>query len=87
MGRQVKKGEKAAHILVPMVKKGAETDRESGEEKERSFLYGSTSAPVFGLHQTEGDPLPPPDPAVMAWIENLPLVEVARSWGLAEPVF
>ncbi|MBN2476314.1 MAG: IS21 family transposase [Pirellulales bacterium] len=83
VGRQVKKGEKAAHILVPLVGKRSETDAESGQTQEQTFLYGFTSAPVFGLHQTEGAPLPPPDPEVMAWLENLPLVEVARSWGLS----
>ena len=83
VGRHVKKGEKAFPILVPMVKKRAEKDAKTGEEKEVSCVYGFTSAPVFGLEQTEGDPLPPPDPEVLAWLDDLPLLDVARQWGLS----
>ena len=60
VGRHVKKGEKAVHILCPCVGKKTETDPDTGREREGSFLYGFTSAPVFGISQTEGDPLPPP---------------------------
>ncbi len=81
-GRHVKKGEKAFPILVPMCKKKEAKDEETGEEKTKTYVYGFTSAPVFGLNQTEGNPLPPPDPKVMAWLESLPLLDVARSWGL-----
>jgi len=38
---------------------------------------------VFGLSQTDGEPLPPPDPEVCQWIESLPLFDVAREWGLS----
>ena len=57
------------------------------EEEEYTYIAGFTSAAVFGLEQTEGDPLPPPDPKVMAWLESLPLVEVAREWGLSVDAF
>ena len=83
VGRHVCKGEKAFPILVPCVGKKTVTDPETGEEEERTYVYAFTSAPVFGLDQTEGDPLPPPDPAVRAWLESLPLKEVAESWGLS----
>jgi len=83
VGRYVRKGEKAFHILVPIVGKKSVENRETGEEEDRTFIRGFTSAPVFGLSQTAGEPLPPPDPAVMAWLESLPVWEVAESWGLS----
>jgi len=83
VGRHVKKGAKAFPILVPMIGKRAGKDAETGEEDERGFLYGFTSAPVFALEDTEGEPLPPPDPAVAEWLESLPLRAVAESWGLS----
>ncbi|MHC4403045.1 MAG: ArdC-like ssDNA-binding domain-containing protein [Planctomycetota bacterium] len=55
VGRFVRKGEKAFHILCPCVGKRSDTDPDTGEETERSFVYGFTSAPVFGLSQTDGD--------------------------------
>jgi len=87
VGRHVKKGEKAFPILVPLCGKVREQDPDMGEEREWSFVYGFTSAPVFGVEQTEGDPLPPPDPRVTAWLESLPLVEVAKAWGLSVDAF
>jgi len=62
VGRHVKKGAKAFPILVPMIGKRAGKDAETGEETEDTFLYGFTSAPVFRLEDTQGEPLPPPDP-------------------------
>jgi hypothetical protein len=82
-GRHVKKSEKAFAILVPMIGKRREKDLQTGEEQERSVVFGFTSAPVFGFEQTDGEPLPPPDLNVSAWIDSLPLVNVARSWGLS----
>lgn len=83
VGRCVKKGEKAFPILVPLKGKRKGVDPETGDEREVHFVYGFSSAPVFGVEQTDGDPLPPPDPAVMAWLDSLPLREVADSWGLS----
>jgi len=40
-------------------------------------------APDFGYDQTEGKPLPPADPEGASWVEALPLIEVAREWGLS----
>jgi hypothetical protein len=28
---------------------------------------------VFGLDQTDGQPLPPPDPAIAKWLDSLPI--------------
>ena len=50
----MKKGSKSFPILVPLLKKVKEKDPQTGEEEERSFLYGFTSAAVFGIEQTEG---------------------------------
>ncbi len=82
VGRSVKKGAKGFPIMVPMVGKRDKTDAETGETIEAKYVRGFSHTVVFGLEQTEGADLPPADPAVAAWIESLPLPEVARSWGL-----
>ena len=83
VGRQVKKGERSFSILVPIIHKRTKENAQTGEEEEYSYVAGFTSAPVFGLDQTEGDPLPPPDPEVTGWLDKLPLAEVAKQWGLS----
>jgi len=83
VGRQVMKGEKSFPILVPIVRKRTAENRETGQEEETTYLAGFTSAPVFGIEQTEGDPLPAPDPEVTTWLDSLPLLEVAQEWGLS----
>lgn len=83
VGRQVRKGEKSFAILVPIIKKRTTENPETGEKEEASYIAGFTSAPVFGIEQTEGDPLPPPDAEVTAWLDRLPLLEVAWEWGLS----
>ena len=72
VGRHVRKGEKCFHILVPVVGKRTDEDPKTGEEVERTWIRGFTSAAVFGYGQTDGDPLPGPDPAVARWLESLP---------------
>lgn len=54
LGRNVKKGEKAIHILAPMVGKGK--DEETGEDKAR--VFGFRGVCVFDISQTEGKDLP-----------------------------
>lgn len=83
VGRHVRKGERSFPILVPLTKRIEETDRETGETVERYVTYGFKSAAVFGYGQTDGQPLPPADPEVSRWIESLPLLDVARHWGLS----
>jgi hypothetical protein len=80
-GRQIKKGEKAFYILSPCMKRVE--DKETG--KEETILCGFRGTAVFGLEQTEGEPLPAP--ATDDWIESLPLIEVARSWGIRVDTF
>jgi hypothetical protein len=80
VSRHVKKGERACYILAPCVKK-FETEGNDGTTEEHSALYGFRCVPVFGLEQTDGAPLPVDEEAI-AWLEGLPLREVAESWGL-----
>lgn len=81
--RSVKKGEKAFSILAPMPKKLKNKDT----GKERVVVIGFKGIAVFGAEQTEGEPLPAGDPHVETWIDSLPLIDVARSWGLQVGVF
>jgi len=82
VGRQVKKGEKAIYIFGPnQITTIEERETADGVEQieEHRILY--FPIPVFGYEQTEGDPLPGEEDAA-TFIETLPLIEVARSWGL-----
>ncbi len=83
VGRNVKKGEKAFQILGPITKKWR--NEETGEE--RAIVIGYRSLPVFGLEQTEGRPLPTGDPDIDKWVKSLPLLAVARRWGLSVGTF
>jgi hypothetical protein len=81
-GRWVKKGSKAFQILVPMLKPAKIKDEATGQEKTIEVLIGFKSAPVFSVESTEGKELPAVDDTLLQWINALPLVEVARAWGL-----
>ena len=81
VGRHVKKGEHGFPILCPVTVKQTETDRETGETVERMALVGFRAQTVFGHIQTEGEPLPG-DEHVTRFIEALPLLDVAKAWGL-----
>jgi len=83
VGRHVTKGQRGFPILVPLLKKTERKNGETGDKEERSFLCGFRHSIVFGLGQTEGATLPPADPAIATWLDSLPLVDVARSWGLS----
>jgi len=89
VGRQVKKGARAAYILRPrLVKK---TD-DSGEEKEQ--LIGFAPLAVFAAGQTEGDPLPEYAPRKMpplSWVAERLGIEISYQplpgsiWGSFSP--
>ncbi len=81
-GRNVRKGEKAFFILAPVTKK---IETSSGEEK--TIVVGFKGLPVFGLEQTDGPPLPTCDPETEKWLASLPLLDVAKQWGLSVKVF
>ncbi|MCW8132663.1 MAG: hypothetical protein KIS92_20110 [Planctomycetota bacterium] len=80
VNRSVRKGEKAFYILVPIVKE-CETTNEAGQREKRRAVVGFTSAAVFGVQQTEGEPLKA-DESTAAFLDALPFVDVARAWGL-----
>lgn len=80
VGRFVKKGEKSFQILVPLMRK-VDRENSAGETETRTVVYGFKAAAVFGLSQTDGEPLAQ-DTEAQRWIDDLPLVEVAREWGL-----
>jgi len=81
VGRHVRKGERAFYILAPCTRKIVEHDDETGEESERVVVYGFRAVPVFGYEQTDGKPLPDRVESER-FIDGLPLVSVARAWGL-----
>jgi len=80
VGRKVRKGAKAFYILVPCTKK---IEIEIDEPK--FVVVGFKGVPVFALESTDGEPLPKDEYA--DWIADLPLVDVARSWGVSVDVF
>jgi antirestriction protein ArdC len=86
VGRQVKKGEKACHILAPKVTRAKEDDEARSIRAGDPLVTGFIAVPVFGLTQTEGEALPH-EVEDAAFIDALPLVEVARSWGLDVSLF
>ena len=81
VNRFVREGERATHILAPITKKIEEN------EKDRLVTVGFKAMPVFGLEQTDGEPLPTGDPAADACLATLPFREVAAQWGVAIDTF
>jgi antirestriction protein ArdC len=83
VGRHVRAGEHALLILGPCHvksnRRSTEQDETSGEPGMK--LVGFRCIPVFGYDQTEGEPLPELEKA-SAFLETLPLLEVAHHWGL-----
>ena len=82
-GRWVVKGEKSFTILAPVVR-GV---RSVATGEERQAVLGFRGVCVFGVGQTDGRALPAADPEAGRWVEELPLVEVARRWGLSVEAF
>jgi len=81
VGRTIKKGSHALWILAPCSKK-VKVEDDDGDEKERTIIYGFRSVPVFSVEDTEGDPIPESDDHYDKWIEQLPLIEVAKAWNI-----
>jgi antirestriction factor ArdC-like protein len=71
--RQVKKGSKAFHILVPYIKKQKD---ENGKETER--LYGFGCKPVFRVEDTDGEDLEYEN----LELPEIPLLERAEEWNI-----
>jgi hypothetical protein len=80
LGRRVKRGERAFYILAPRTKRVERDDPETGEAVEHALVVGYQPIAVFGYLQTEGEVLPGAEE--QGFIEALPLLSVARSWGL-----
>ncbi len=81
VGRQVRKAERGFYILEPITRTRTEIDRETGEEKKRTWCAGFKPGARFGYEQTEGEELPDRVDE-QRFLDTLPLAEVARSWGL-----
>lgn len=75
VGRRIKKGARAIHILGPRLKRIV--DKETEEEK--FFLKGFLTIPVFRMEDTEGDPLDYQE----IKIPDFPLLEIAKEWGIS----
>jgi hypothetical protein len=75
VNRQVVKGAKALHILVPYIRKVA--DDSTGEEKES--LVGFMARAVFRIEDTAGEPLE----YQSIELPTLPFMERAEEWGLS----
>lgn len=86
VGRHVRKGEKALYILAPLIRKVEDTDA-SGRTVERPIVYGFKSVPVFGLRQTDGDAISTGDGETDSYLASLPLLDVAKAWGLNVEAF
>jgi hypothetical protein len=86
VGRSVKKGEHAFHILAPRIARARENDEERGVKEGDSITLGFLAVPVFGYYQTEGEPLAGVEDAP-EFLDRLPLVEVARAWGLSVSLY
>ena len=87
VGRKIKKGSKCFDIHVPLMRTVTATDSQTGQEKKLQVLYGFGTAPVFPLEVTDGAELPKIDDEVTTWMNSLPLIEVARAWGLNVDAF
>lgn len=75
VNRHVVKGAKAIHILVPYIKKADEPE----DQEQGRVLTGFGLKPVFKVEETAGDPLP----YQQIELPELPLIEIAESWGIS----
>jgi hypothetical protein len=56
LGRQVRTGEHGIAILAPIIR--TKKDEGGDKEKDHKYVAGFTSATVFDISQTDGEPLP-----------------------------
>ena len=91
VGRKVNKGAKAFHILAPCLRTIEEEEEVSpGQTRktERQIVVGFRSVPVFRIEDTSvsnhhlWDKASKASVEAQAWIQALPLVGVAKAWGL-----
>jgi antirestriction protein ArdC len=75
VGRDVKQGAKAFTILAPrFIKKDTED-----QEEAKAILVGFLSVPVFRVEDTEGEPVD----YQKIELPELPLMEIAKDWGIS----
>lgn len=82
LGRQVRKGERGLSILAPIIR--TQRDESGDKDKDRKYVAGFTTASVFDVSQTEGEPLPEIAPlltGVAAEGQFQSLFDVADSFG------
>jgi antirestriction protein ArdC len=75
VGRHVKKGSKAFTILAPRFMKKDTED----QEEAKTILAGFLAVAVFRVEDTEGEPLD----YQKIELPELPLMEVAKEWGIS----
>ena len=75
VGRRVKRGSKSFTILAPRFVKNQTED----EEEMEPVLAGFLAVPVFRVEDTDGEPLN----YQKIELPELPLMEVAREWGIS----
>lgn len=78
VGRKVKGKEKAFYILGPCMRK----THDPVTDLDELICVGYKAIPVFGIEQTEGDPVDTGAKDYTAMIDAFPLINVAREWGL-----
>jgi hypothetical protein len=90
MGRQVKRGAHAFYLMRPNLKLARVTDEETGEERTiHACLRGFGWFAVHGLDDTEpipdfqGQPYDIVTATGRAFVETLPLLNVAKAWGIS----
>ena len=57
VGRQVKKGTQAFHILAPLTRKYTKKNSATGKEEDKIAILGFLPVPVFRHEDTNGEPL------------------------------
>ncbi|MCC6798202.1 MAG: hypothetical protein IT366_24020 [Candidatus Hydrogenedentes bacterium] len=76
-------GCKALYILAPItIKKRAENDAD-----EAYVTIGFKTVPVFRFEDTHGAPLASGSDENKAFVDSLPLLDVARAWGISVDCF
>ena len=78
VGRYVQRGRKSFSIVAPLTRKVPSED-ESGEEQEKVAVIGFRAQPVFRMEDTAGEPL---EYERLEVPQTMPLLEVARKWGV-----
>ncbi len=86
VGRNVRKAETAFYIMEPLRRTAKSVDKATGEETTRTWCAGFKAGARFGYEQTDGDELPERKDE-REFIDALPLVDVARAWGLRLQTF